>query len=68
MPEHGLTLAFASAALALFSLVAGAQTQNDWKPDRSSSDRVKASSAKAPVRKPWARDRASRRGGSGIDT
>ena len=39
MTEHGLTLAFASAALALFSLVAGAQTQNDWKPDRSSSDR-----------------------------
>jgi len=52
MTEHGLTLAFASAALALFSHVAAAQTQNDWRPDGSSSDAAKAPAAKAAVRTP----------------
>ena len=50
MTQHGLTLGFASAALALFSLVATAQ--NDGRPADPSGDTSKASAAKAPVRTP----------------
>jgi uncharacterized protein YkwD len=50
MTEHGLALAFASAVLALFSLVATAQ--NDGRPADPSSDTAKAPPAKAPVRTP----------------
>jgi len=50
MTEHGLTLALASAVLALFSLVATAQ--NDGRPDGPSSDTATAPAAKAPVRTP----------------
>ena len=48
MAEHGLTLGFASAVLALFSL--GAAAQSDGKPDGPSGSTP--ATAKAPVRTP----------------
>lgn len=50
MGEHGLTLGFAWAVLALFSL--GATAQSDGKPDGPSGNTPASATAKAPVRTP----------------